>query len=312
MVTSITSTPPRIALVSTREAMDRDEDLPTLHTALQSAGARSETVLWDDAQVDWSKFDIALVRSTWDYSWRLDEFLQWAERTSNRTRLLNDCALLRWNTDKRYLKVLAEDGIATVPTRFVAPDEAAEPALDAALATWPGAELVIKPSVSAGSRDTMRHRPLARERMTAHLASIQAQGKHVLLQPYLGRVETAGETALLYFDGRFSHAIRKGPLLAIDAPPTRALFAAEHIQSREPAEDELSLARRVLDSLPDLTGTAAPLYARIDLLRDGDGAPCLIELELVEPSLFLDFAPGAADRLARALLSRALDGVRAS
>ena len=311
MATTLSSAPPRIALVSTGEAMDRDEDLPPLHAALQSAGARSETVLWDDAQVDWSRFDIALVRSTWDYSWRLNEFLQWAERTCKRTYLVNEYALLRWNTDKRYLKALAEAGIATVPTHFVAPEEATEPALDAALATWPGAELVIKPSVSAGSRDTMRHQPLARERMAAHLASIQAQGKHVLLQPYLARVETAGETALLYFDGRFSHAIRKGPLLAIDAPPTRALFAPEHIQSREPAEDELSLARRVLESLPGLTGSAVPLYARIDLLRDGDGAPCLIELEMVEPSLFLDFAPGAADRLAKALLSRALDRIRA-
>jgi hypothetical protein len=300
---SLTRAAPRIALVSTREALDRDEDLAPLHAALQAADARSETVLWDDAQIDWSGFDLVLVRSTWDYTWRLDAFLRWAERAAAQTRLLNPPALLRWNSDKRYLQALTEAGIATVPTRFVAADEAADSALQAARAAWPGAELVIKPSVSAGSRDTMRHSAgAAHAVMVAQVAAIQAQGKHVLLQPYLARVDSAGETALLFFAGRFSHAIRKGPLLAADAAPTRALFAAEHIQPRAPDDDERALAEHVLAVLPALTNAPAPLYARVDLLRDDAGAPCLIELELVEPSLFLDFAQGAAARLAQAVL----------
>lgn len=300
-----TRTAPRIALVSTRDALDCDEDLPPLHAALLAAGAHSETVLWDDPQANWAGFDLALLRSTWDYTWRLDAFLHWAEHASTQTRLLNPPALLRWNTDKRYLQALAEAGIATVPTRFIGPEDAAKPALEAAREAWPGAELVIKPSVSAGSRDTMRHSAFAHAAMASHVAAIQAQGKHVLVQPYLARVDSAGETALLFFEGRFSHAIRKGPLLKADTAPTRALFAPEHIQARTPNGDELALAQSVLDLLPGLAATPTPLYARVDLLRDDVGAPCLIELELVEPSLFLDFAPGSASRLAQVLLQHA-------
>jgi hypothetical protein len=296
--------PLRIALVSTREALDRDEDLPPLHAALQAAGARSATVLWDDPAVDWAGFDLALLRSTWDYTWRLDAFLRWADGAATRTRLFNPPALLRWNSDKRYLQALAQAGIATVPTHFVAPDGDAACALEAARAAWPDAEWVIKPSISAGSRDTMRHGAHAQAAMLSHLRGIQASGRHALIQPYLARVDSAGETALLFFDGVFSHAIRKGPLLRTDAAPTRALFAPEHIQPRTPQADELALARHVLAALPAPPGTAAPLYARVDLLRDDAGAPCLIELELIEPSLFLGFAPGAAQRLAHALLVR--------
>ena len=294
--------PPRIALVSTRDALQRDEDLLPLETALREAGATPVVVCWDDAAVDWGSFATVLVRSTWDYSWRLPEFLRWAEQVSARTRLSNPLPLLRWNADKRYLEQLALHGIATVPTHFVAPDADAPQALAAARQRWPQAELVIKPSISAGSRDTMRHGTDAQAAMLAHLRGIQDSGRHALIQPYLARVDAEGESALLFFGGAYSHAIRKGPLLRTDAAPTRALFAPEHIQPRQPAADELALAGRILDVLPRLLPDAPPLYARVDLLRDGAGAPCVIELELIEPSLFLDFAPGAARRLAAALL----------
>lgn len=303
----MSSRPPYIALVSTREALDRDDDLAPLQAALRAAGAAVAIACWDDAQTDWARFDAALIRSTWDYTWRLDEYLRWIGHAAACTRLFNPPALLRWNTDKRYLGEMAQAGVAIVPTHFVAADAAIEPALDAALAAWPHADLVIKPSVSAGSRDTMRHSAAAHAAMRAHLAAIHAQGKRALIQPYLARVDSAGETALLFFDGVFSHAIRKGPLLAANAAATRALFAPEHIQPRTPQADELALAQRVLAALPAPFNSApgAPLYARVDLLRDDAGAPCLIELELVEPSLFLDFAPGAAARLAQTLLRHA-------
>jgi O-ureido-D-serine cyclo-ligase len=273
---------------------------------LRAAGASVDIACWDDAQVDWARFAAALIRSTWDYTWRLDDYLRWIDHAATCTRLFNPPALLRWNSDKRYLAEMAQAGIAIVPTHFVATDAAIEPALDAARAAWPHAELVIKPSVSAGSRDTMRHSSDAHVAMRAHLAAIQAQSKHALIQPYLARVDSAGETALLFFDGVFSHAIRKGPLLSPNTAATRALFAPEHIQPRQPAADELALAQHVLATLPAPFNSmpGAPLYARVDLLRDDAGAPCLIELELVEPSLFLDFAPGAAQRLASALLAR--------
>ncbi|MGH8169656.1 MAG: hypothetical protein ACRETJ_03880, partial [Steroidobacteraceae bacterium] len=116
-----------------------------------------------------------------------------------------------------------------------------------------------------------------------------------LLQPYLGEVDLHGETALIYFGGRFSHAIRKGPLLRRGTLPPDALFAEEQIAPRVPAAEELRLGASVLAALP----FAAPLYARVDLIRSGTGSPCLLELELTEPSLFFAHAPGAAERLAQ-------------
>ena len=294
--------PLQIALASTRDALERDDDLPPLHAALTAAGISAAVQCWGDAAVDWSGYDAVLLRSTWDYTWRLEDFLAWAQRVAACTRLLNPLPWVRWNTDKRYLQVLADAGIATVPTLFVAPGDAAAAALAQAQARWSGRELVIKPSISAGSRDTMRHGAAAHAAMHTHLAAILQTQRHALIQPYLTRTDHAGESALLFFAGQFSHAIRKGPLLAADRPPTRALFAPEHIQPRTPAADERALAERIVALLPTLLPQAQePLYARVDLLRDDDGAPCLIELELIEPSLFLDGAPDAASRLVAAL-----------
>ncbi|MBP7917291.1 MAG: hypothetical protein KAZ45_02365, partial [Arenimonas sp.] len=125
------------------------------------------------------------------------------------------------------------------------------------------------------------------------------------LQPYLSRVDEAGETALLFFNGVYSHAIRKGPLLKRNEGPTEKLFAPEQIVARAPSDDEHDLARLVVAALPGLFNLDAPLaYARIDLLRDEDGRPCLLELELTEPSLFFNYADGAAERFVAALKAR--------
>ena len=152
----------------------------------------------------------------------------------------------------------------------------------------------------AGSRDAQRY---GREQATAaatHIERLLAQRRSVLLQPYLPSVDEDGETSLMFFDGLFSHAIRKGPLLPRNAGPTRALFAPEKISARIPAADELALAEAVLSALPD-----GPLtYARVDLLRAADSSPCLLELELTEPSLFFAHAEGAAERFVEVLCRR--------
>jgi hypothetical protein len=123
----------------------------------------------------------------------------------------------------------------------------------------------------------------------------------VLLQPYLDRVDDNGETALIYFDGVFSHAIRKGPLLRRGEGSTRALFATEHIAARRPSDAERALAQRTLAAIPF---SSPLLYARVDLIEDADGSPCVLELELTEPSLFFAHADGAADRFSMAILAR--------
>ena len=285
---------PRIALVSAHAARDLDEDLPPLAAALAEAGAEAVVADWDDGQVDWRGFHLALLRSAWDYAERLGEFLAWADRTATLTALLNPPPVIRWNTDKHYLRDLARAGVATVPTRFVEPGERAERALESFLREDGAPEWVVKPAVGAGSRDAARYARGEERTAIEHCERLLRAGRSVLLQPYLEQVDRHGETALIYFEGRFSHAVRKGPLLRRGASPTGALFAEEHITSRTPVAEELSVAAAALAAVP----FASLLYARVDLIRSVSGEPCLLELELTEPSLFLAHAPGAARRLA--------------
>ncbi len=290
----------RIALVTARAARGHDEDMPPLAAALAALGARTQITDWDDARIEWQRFDCALLRSAWDYAERRAEFLAWAARVSQLTRLVNPESVVRWNTDKHYLRELARTGAPVVASRFVEPGEDAARALEEFLGAEAGAELVVKPAVGAGSRDARRHARGARAVASAHIAALLAAGRSVLLQPYLGRVDRDGETALIYFEGRFSHAVRKGPLLPAAAASTAVLFAPEEISTRTAAPDELETAERVLRALP----FAVPLYARIDLIRDDPGRSLLLELELTEPSLFFGRAPGSATCLAEALLAR--------
>lgn len=294
---------PRIALVTVDAARALDEDLAPLQHALAEFGAEVATPSWDDDAVDWSRFDVAVLRSTWDYTQRLPEFLAWIERAATRTTLLNPPDVVHWNTDKHYLRDLAQRGVATVPSAFVEPQQDAARALDAFLATHAGhGEFVVKPCVGAGSRDAQRHARADRAHALAHVQRLLAARRSVLLQPYLDRVDAHGETALVFVDGEFSHAIRKGPLLRRGEDPTRALFAAEHITPRVPQADELALAAQTLAAMPF---DAALLYARVDLIHAADGSPRVLELELTEPSLFFDHAPGSAAHFAAAACARA-------
>jgi len=293
---------PRIALVSVAAARALDDDLAPLLAALHAAGAGADVVDWDDRRVDWSRFDLALLRSTWDYTERLPDFLAWSGRAARRTRLLNPPGVLRWNTDKHYLLDLERAGVAIVPSAFVEPGADAETAVDAFLAAHEGAaEIVVKPAVGAGSRDAQRHPRADRSHAIAHVARLQDAGRSVLLQPYLDHVDAHGETALIHFDGVFSHAIRKGPLLLRGEGPTDALFAPEHISPRTPDAAERELAARALAAIP-FSGPLA--YARVDLIQGADGAPRLLELELAEPSLFFAHGEGSARRFADVLLAR--------
>jgi O-ureido-D-serine cyclo-ligase len=302
----VTPADPAVALVSARAARGLDEDMPPLIAALAAAGWRAEIADWDDEGVDWARFDVALLRSAWDYTERLPRFLAWVERTAARTRLLNAPPVVRWNSDKHYLQELAGAGVPVVPTTFVeagaqgrSPQDPAT-ALAAFLDEHDCAELVVKPAVGAGSRDTRRHARTAEAEILGHLRPLLAVGRSMMMQPYLEGVDREGETALMFIDGQFSHAIRKGPLLPPGAASTTELFAPEEIRPRVPGADELALAQRLFAQLPfpDL------LYARVDLIRDAAGSPRLLELELVEPSLFLSYASGAARRLVDATLRR--------
>lgn len=291
----------KIALVTAIAAFSLDEDLAPLQQALHKAGIQAPILAWDDSTVSWSRFDAVLLRSPWDYTGRLPEFLAWAARVSAQTRLLNPLDVIRRNTDKHYLADLAKQGIAVVPSEFVEPGDDATKALLAFVEKYPdAADFVVKPAIGAGSRDAQRYGRDQKAEALPHVARLLAEKRSVLLQPYLASVDKAGETALMFFEGVFSHAIRKGPLLQRDEGSTRALFAPEKITARAPGQDELALAQATLAALPD-----GPLaYARVDLIRAADGSPCVLELELTEPSLFFLHSEGSADRFAASLLRR--------
>jgi O-ureido-D-serine cyclo-ligase len=290
---------PAVALVTARAARGQDEDMPPLLAAFAAHGAHAEIVDWDDAAADWSRFDAALLRSAWDYTERLGEFLAWVERAAARTRLLNPLPVVRWNSDKHYLNALADAGVAVVASQFVEPGEPDPAAVLARfVAAHEAAEFVVKPAVGAGARDTRRHLRARQAQMLEHMRPLLRARRAVLIQPYLESVDSHGETALIYIAGEFSHAIRKGALLPAGGAATRELFAAEAITPRRPAEDELALAHGIFAGLP----FSPLLYARVDLIRDTQGLPRVLELELTEPSLFLPHAQGAAARLATAAL----------
>lgn len=276
----------RIALVSAVSARELDEDLAPLLSALTARGILASVACWDDPAIPWSGFDAAVLRSTWDYTFRLEEFRDWLKRVERRTQLFNPVPLLHWNLDKRYLLELAAAGVPVIPTRLVAPGEAFE--------ISDRGEFVLKPSIGAGARGARRFGRGEREAALAHAAELHGTGHTVMVQPYLGRVDRDGETALVFYRGQYSHAFRKGPLLQRAAAASAALFATETIEPRLARPGELDVGVAALRALPG----GVPLYARVDLIEDDAGQPRVLELELIEPSLYFHTAPGAAERFA--------------
>ncbi|MCJ7436884.1 MAG: hypothetical protein MUP97_03880 [Acidimicrobiia bacterium] len=287
----------RVALVTARVAAATDADLPPLMQALADVGLAPEAACWDDAAVDWSRYRLAVLRSPWDYVPRYEEFLEWLTRVEQMTTVLNRPEVVRWSTDKRYLRDLAADGVPVVPTTFFEPSDPRPQVHQLPAGLEGGSDLVVKPVVSAGSKDTMRHSsPSA---ALDHVHALLAAGRAVMVQPYQDAVDGYGETGLVYFDGIFSHAFRKGPILGRDAAPTDEFFAPEEIAARDPSAAERAAADvAIAASPPDL------LYARVDLVPSADGAPVVLELELAEPSYFVSVAPESAGRFAECVAAR--------
>jgi hypothetical protein len=273
------------------------DDDQILRDSLRRLGPRVDAVRWDDPSVDWAGYDLAVLRSPWDYPDRRDAFVEWAWRVP---RLANPADIVEWNTDKRYLHELAAAGVPVTPTDFVAPGERWAPPSSG--------EWVVKPTVSGGSRDTGRYLiPRDRDLAVAHVERLQRDGRTAMVQPYLAAVDTAGETALLYLPDAageltFSHAIRKGPMLTGPYAGDPDLSEAEKTTARTASPAELSAGAATLAAIPG--GTRRLLYARVDVIPGPAGSPLLVELELTEPSLFLSDGAGSADRLAAAILSR--------
>jgi glutathione synthase/RimK-type ligase-like ATP-grasp enzyme len=284
-----------VALATAAEVPELDAEGQLLTRSLGELGVRAVPAIWDDPTVPWGSFDLVVVRSTWDYPVRREEFLAWAEQVSTQTELLNTSALLAWTTDKSYLLALRAAGVPVVPSVILRPGEAPEH-------PYLGQEHVVKPTVSAGSKDTLRLGPDEDSRSVEHARLLLQNGRAVLVQPYLGDVDATGETALVYIDGTFSHAARKEPILRPGGELVRGLFAEEDLSPRDPTRAELEAGHRAMDAVPTDACTP-PLYARVDLLPSAEG-PRVLELELAEPSLFLEHHEGSAYRLAEAIRLR--------
>lgn len=280
----------RLLLATCSAFADGDEDDRLLLDPLAASNVNADFVVWDDPDVDWTAGPVVL-RSTWDYTLRRTQFLAWTRTVA---ALHNSAAVVEWNSDKVYLQHLADAGVPITPTKVVRPGAPIE---------VPDHEFVVKPSVGAGSRGAGRFQPSAAEQASAHAARLHDAGRTVLVQPYLADVDEHGETALIYLAGEFSHAVRKGPMLAGDTghdlSAGTGLFLDENITPRAASPAEVAVGDQTIRFLSERFGSA-PLYARVDLLPGPDG-PVVIELELIEPSLFLGYADGAVDRFAAIL-----------
>jgi glutathione synthase/RimK-type ligase-like ATP-grasp enzyme len=282
----------RVLLATCAALPDGDEDGAALSSALAGLGVQSRWCPWT-SPVEWDDA-LVVIRSTWDYTDRRTEFLGWAHSVP---RLANSAQTLEWNSDKTYLRDLADAGIAITPTEWLTPGLALE--------QFGYDEVVVKPSVGAGSRGAGRFRAAQAAAARKHVRALHDAGRTVLLQPYLAGVDDTGEAALIYLDGVFSHAVTKAAMLPPDVvhgTDAAALFVAERITARTVSDAERAVADAALSVVTDRFG--CPLYARVDLLPAPYG-PVVVEVEVIEPSLFLSHSPGAAKRFAAAIAARA-------
>ena len=288
-----------IALVSGAEAREFDTDLPYLSRALGDRGIITEVVDWDNASVDWSRYSMAIVRSPWDYHRRYPEFLTWLDAVSAATTLQNSAEIIRWNTNKEYLTELVDPGIGIVPTTFV---KSAEELVTITNEGMLERDIVVKPTISAGSNNTERHEE-SPVKAAAHLGFLLDAGFVAMVQPYQRFIDERGETGMVYFNGQLSHSFRKGAILATGENVKNGLFAVEEIAPRTASGQERELGEAVMTFVKKKFGEY-PLYARVDVVRGSAGVPVVMELELAEPSFFLQVDHEAPSRFASAVLAR--------
>jgi hypothetical protein len=292
-----------LATCSTVPAWECD-DAPLL-AAFRARVDEVQQPIWDDPEVEWSSFDAVLIRTTRDYQSKREAFINWAARVGACTRLFNPAAIVRWNTDKNYLRELESVGVAIAPTTWFDvghPHELARIVEQRGLARG-----FLKPVIAANARGTFRfdaRNPAELAAAQQHLLSMSAT-EPMMLQPYLHAVEREGELSAIYFEGELSHAVRKVPVAGDFR--TQDDYGA-HDEPIVLEADAAALAARTLEGFATLARQRGweptLLYARIDMLRDESGAMVLNEFEVVEPSLFFRHGPHAAERLAKALLAR--------
>jgi glutathione synthase/RimK-type ligase-like ATP-grasp enzyme len=278
----------RLAIAtSVSDDVDLDPDAQILLEALAEVGVEGSMCVWDDPSIDWTGFELTVIRSTWDYTRDLKAYLAWARGIE---RLLNPYPIIEYSTDKHYLGDLERRRHRIVPTTFC--DVGEEP-------VFPEGRFVVKPTVGAGSIDADKYDADEHEEALAHVRRLHASARDAMIQPYVASIDDDGERALVFIDGAFSHAMTKGAMLNIAADDRDALFRREQMSVSRAEPDAVAFAEAVLDE-ETFRGI---LYARVDLVKMAEGW-AIMELEMVEPSLFLAYDDHAPHRLAGAIRAR--------
>ena len=257
--------------------------------AFAARGVDARSVAWNDPEVDWTAFDAAMPRSTWDYVDHLDEFLDVMAAIDRTCTLVNPYAAVRWNADKHYLDDLADLGVPTVPLVRGNADDG--PGLKELVEEAGWRDLVLKPAVGVGGSGVVHTNTEGLEQALGALAA----GTDVLVQPFARSIVDEGEWSYVFLGGRLSHVLRKRP--AVGDFRAHGIYGGT-IERAEPDPGDARAVATILDQVPFEID-----YARIDVVRF-DGRPAVLELELIEPNLSLDLAPGSADRLAEAVIRR--------
>lgn len=282
-----------VTLVTCRDLPEPDHDEQPLLEALRAAGISARVAAWDDPDVDWADAPLTVIRSTWNYAEDRDGFLRWAQRVSAQSTVLrNPLSVLGANTHKSYLAGLERAELPVVPTRwFMGGGRGADAD---ALRSLPWRRIVAKPAIGGGSAGVRAFDLDVDEQVEAaveHVRALQVRGE-VLVQPQLQSIVEAGERDVVWIDGECTHVVTK--LSRLDGQPEQVA------EVRAPTDAERTLATRAVRSIPAWESQEL-LYARVDLAADELGTLRIIELELVEPSLFVALHEPAMARLVRAL-----------
>jgi hypothetical protein len=288
----------RIGVATCAAVPPHFDDDALLVNALHALGADATRVEWTDPGVRWDQFDRVVIRSTWDYSRKHEAFLSWVDALEPRVQ--NPARLVRWNSDKHHLADLADAGVPVVPTHFVEPGDRIPRLTD---------EVVVKPAISAGGRDTGRFDSTSHGQAKELITRLHREGRSALIQPYMASVDSLGEVALVFIGGQFSHAAHKRAVLrSNEVAPLRddeiggaeVMYDPTLVVPGAATDQQIEVATSAIAYLCERFD-ASPLYARVDLVSNGDGASLLLELEAVEPNLFLRYSEGAAYQLAAEL-----------
>jgi hypothetical protein len=278
----------RIAIAtSLSDDVNLDPDAELLLDALIDVGIEGSMCVWDDPLIHWNDFELTVIRSTRDYTRDREGFLAWARGIE---RLLNPYPIIEYSTDKHYLRDLERRSHRIVPSTFY--DVGEEP-------VFPNSRFVVKPTVGAGSIDADKYTREDHEDALAHVRRLHASGRDAMVQPYVASIDDVGERALVFIDGNFSHSMTKGAMLNTDAHDRDALFRRGQMSVATAEADAVAFAEAVLSEEP----FQGILYARVDLVKMAEGW-AIMELEMVEPSLFLVYDNRAPRRLAEAISAR--------